>query len=122
MSRILLTCNIESSFSLYNLTIHTSFFKRSYHFHRNQIIAFKEFASFLLLIWSLGRYIISIDNSTLLHIILIYLNLDPITFNNSNMGLFHLPRLIANNLHISIFKLHSVFSSRQLFKNFSISL
>ena len=33
MSRIFLTCHIKSSFSLYNLTVHTSFLQRSYYFH-----------------------------------------------------------------------------------------
>ena len=37
MSRVFLTSYVQSSLSLYNLTIHTSLFKRIYNFHRNLI-------------------------------------------------------------------------------------
>lgn len=70
---------------------------------------------------SFGRHIISVDNPSLFHIILINLNLHSISLNNSNMRLFHLPCLIARNYHISILKFNHILPSRKLFQYFTIS-
>ena len=89
----------------------------SFSFHQ-------QYLKMLLLIFmslSFGCHIISVDNPSLFHIILIHLNLHSISLNNSNMRLFHLPCLIARNYHISIFELNHILPSRKLLQYFTIS-
>ena len=134
MSRIFLTSNVQSTFSLNDLAVHTPFFERWYNFHDTQItinkvlIYFYSSSSlsrwwlifFIIILRMMIYWIISIRNASLTHIVLIHLNLYTISFNHRDVRLFHFSCFITHDNHFHILKFNSKLSCRKYFNNFTI--
>jgi len=95
VSRIFFASNVENTFSLDYLTVHASFLKWSLYFHANVDWYIKG----LLLI-----IVISKHYASLIHIILIDLNLYSISGNDGNIGSTHSSRFLTADKSVYFFE------------------